>query len=317
MLFPIEVLLTENELADEFVAALKQRYLPEKFFYWFPLSVKAWLELCQLNQPYKNFSRSYELVSQHACDIARPYAGTGAEVVSLGAGQGDKDLLLLEALRQAGAHVRYRPVDASQALLELAVKRATEAGFSVSGLKADLAASPTAATLTARASQPRLYLVLGNTLGAIDPLAFLETLRRLLCPADRLLVDGEIFDPRDTMAGYENPVNRRFAFAPLASIGLEEPRDGRLVFETDTDSRRAGLHRVTKHFRAARPLEIAVAGRRVPLAAGEKIAMNCSYKYTRAAFLALLEEKGGASPVNHYLSADEHFLLVFAAPRSG
>ena len=39
-------LLTENDLADEFVSAFRARRLPEKFFYWFPLSVRAWLALC-------------------------------------------------------------------------------------------------------------------------------------------------------------------------------------------------------------------------------------------------------------------------------
>ena len=37
----IHSLLTENALADEFVAALHARRFDEKFFYWFPLSVRA------------------------------------------------------------------------------------------------------------------------------------------------------------------------------------------------------------------------------------------------------------------------------------
>ena len=41
----IEVLLTESEIAQEFADSMEARDLPEKFFYWFPLSVRAWLEL--------------------------------------------------------------------------------------------------------------------------------------------------------------------------------------------------------------------------------------------------------------------------------
>ena len=37
-----------------------------------------------------------------------------------GAGQGDKDLVGLRSLREAGTGPRYRPVDSSQSLLELA-----------------------------------------------------------------------------------------------------------------------------------------------------------------------------------------------------
>ncbi len=310
---PIDVLLTENELAEDFAAALEQRYLPEKFFYWFPLSVKAWLELCQGTQQYKNFSRSYQLVSGYAAEIAGQLRGSSQEVVGLGAGQGDKDLLVLRALAGNGA-VRYRPVDASQALLELATGRAGEAGFAARGLKADLERPGTFQALAGSAEESRLFVVLGNTLGGFDPPQFLQQLRALLRPEDRLLVDGELFSARDTMAGYDNPVNRRFAFAPLASLGLEEPRDGTLVFESGTDDRVEGLHFVSKHFRAARRLEIPVAGRRVGLDAGETIPMSRSYKYGRATLPAMLREIGGLRPIGEYVSEDQRFLLVLAAP---
>ena len=36
----IEVLLTEAEIADEFAEAMEARDVPEKFFYWTPLSVR-------------------------------------------------------------------------------------------------------------------------------------------------------------------------------------------------------------------------------------------------------------------------------------
>ncbi len=309
----VEVLLTENELAEEFLAALRQRYLPEKFFYWFPLSVKAWLELCQATESYKNFSRSHQLLSKHAEDIARRCAGEKMEVISLGAGQGDKDHIVLQTLRARATKIRYRPVDSSQALLEIALMRATKSGIAARGLKADLGNATTAAVLAASADEPRLYMILGNTLGVTDPPQFLQILRGLMRRKDHILLDGEIFDVQDTMRGYDNPVNRRFAFAPLASVGLEEGRDGVLVFESETDARLRGLHLVSKHFRATRRLEIPVAGQRVKLESGEKIAMNSSYKYSRTAFLEMVRETGRFQPLSEYLSEDEHFLMVLAA----
>ncbi len=308
-MLPVGVLLTEQELAEGLIGALAHRFLPEKYFYWLPLSVRAWLDLCQETQPYRNFFRSYRLVADHAADIAERCASSG-QVVSLGAAQGDKDLLLLEASRAHRRQVTYQPVDASQSLLELGLRRALDAGFAARGLKADLADPRTMARLELTASTPRLYLILGNTLGALDPIAFLTTLRSLLRSSDLLLVDGEIFSSQDTMAGYDNPVNRRFAFAPLASLGLVEGNDASLVFEQDEDPRLAGLFRVTKHARVLRHLEVVLAGHRVVFAAGEHVNMHCSYKYARETLMGLLRQIGGLTIEAEYLSPDQRFVMA-------
>ena len=56
-----------------------------------------------------------------------------------------------------------------------------------------------------------------NTLGAFDPLQFPRRLRKHLNSKDWFIFDGEIFSEQ-TLAGYDNPTNRRFAFGPLAAL---------------------------------------------------------------------------------------------------
>src|SRR5213594_4503220 len=150
----IHTLLTENALADEFVSAFHARRLPEKFFYWFPLSVRAWLALCS-DGAYRNFVRSRSLIARSAAELARLFPPGPLEVLSLGAGQGDKDLILLEALREHGVRVSYVPVDTSQALLEMACGGALRARFPAQGIKADVTRAEHLAALAPEPETPR------------------------------------------------------------------------------------------------------------------------------------------------------------------
>jgi uncharacterized SAM-dependent methyltransferase len=234
------------------------------------------------------------------------------EVISLGAGQGTKDLLLLEQLRQQGRTPRYRPVDASQGLLELACQTAREQQFDCRGLKADLSNSAHLTALQANQDDPpRLIMILGNTMGAFDPLTLPGQLAAMLRLQDFLLLDGELFSPTETLTGYDNPINRQFAFGPLRSVGLSEPRDGALHFATDRDDRQPGLYRIRKHFQVARDLTIMLAGETVRLVAGAHIEMNWSYKYDRETLVSLLTTSG-MQPVAQYDSVDKRFLTLLA-----
>ena len=310
----IHTLLTENQLAAEFVAAFETRSLPEKFFYWLPLSVRAWLALCS-DGAYRNFVRSRSLIARTAPELARLYPAAPLEVLSLGAGQGDKDLLLLEALREQGARSAYIPVDTSQALLEMACGGALRAGIAAQGIKADFTRPEQLLSLAAEPeAPPRLVLLLGNTLGAFDPIAAARQLRQLLRADDALLVDGELYAGDATVAGYDNPLNRRFAWAPLHSVGIGDA-DGALVFEARDDPRLPGLHLIAKHFSATRAVEARMGGggEAVRIGRGERLEMNHSYKYAADTLLRILSDAGLAVRWQA-ASDDQRFLMALASP---
>lgn len=311
---PIDVVLTELQLADEFLAALRSRAIPEKFFYWFPLSVRAWLALCG-EGAYRNFSRSRQVIQRHASDVAACLPRGTTEVVSLGAGQGDKDRLILAALAGTGHDVHYRPVDASMGLLEIAVRDARADGFSTRGLKADFTDSAQVEHVrdgsAHDACTARLFMLLGNTLGGFDPIEMARRLAALMRPADVALVDGELFAGAHTLAGYDNPVNRRFAFAPLAAAGLSED-DGELVFSIAPDGERTGLYRVTKHFTTSRRATLRVAGESLALDAGERLTMSPSHKYDEAGYFSVLET-ARLCPRTTFRSDDGRLLMTLVS----
>jgi uncharacterized SAM-dependent methyltransferase len=305
---PISVLLTEHAIAAQFAEALARGYLGEQFFYWLPLSVEAWVALCR-SPEYRNADRALTLLSGAAPRLAGlwPAADT---FCSLGCGEGSKDRVLLDAF----PHPFYIGGDFSQGLLELALTCAAPAARDVRGFKLDIGSDRHLEALAAAACQSgssAVYTVLGNTLGAFDPDRFPARLRRLMRPEDRALFDGEIFAGHETLRGYDHPTNRRFAFAPLASLGLTES-DGELRFELRPGS--AGLHQVVKYFVPERDLDLKVADRELRLRQGEPLRMSSSLKYDEPAFLNRIE-RGGFRIEFFDKSDDGRFLLVAAAPR--
>ncbi|MGH2691967.1 MAG: L-histidine N(alpha)-methyltransferase [Actinomycetota bacterium] len=305
----IVTLLTEADLAEEFVASFRSGRIDEKFFYWFPLSVRAWLALCSDGE-YRNYVRSRSLIAGSAVEIAALSSKGPIEVLSLGSGQGDKDVILLEALRN-GQNVSYVPVDASQSLLEMACAAGLRAGFPSRGVKADIGRPDhLKALLPDEGTPPRLVVLIGNTLGAFDPTMPVE-LAGLLRPEDHLIVDGELFAGEETLGGYDNPINRRFAWAPLHSVGIGD-EDGEIVFEAATDVAAPGLHAVTKHFRASREVRAMMGGEEFRLSPGDRVQMSRSGKYSPGALGALLEG-AGLDTRWRGTSDDGRFEMVMAA----
>lgn len=304
---PVTVLLPEHEIAAQFADAIARGYLAEQFFYWLPLSVEAWVALCR-SPEYRNADRALQLLSRAAPRLAElwPEADT---LCGLGCGEGSKDRVLLEALH----HPLYVGGDFSQGLLELALACARPIARQVSGFKLDISSNQHLSALAetvCKSGRSAVYAVLGNTLGAFDPECFPARLRRLMRPKDRAIFDGEIFAGSETLRGYDHPVNRRFAFAPLASLGLTKS-DGELRFRLRPGSN--GLHEVVKCFVPARELQLNIAGRELRLHKDEPLRMSSSLKYDEPAFFERIQ-RGGFRIEFSDKSDDGRFVFVAAAP---
>src|SRR5947207_14299421 len=94
----IEALLTETEISDEFAEAMEARDIPEKFFYWHPLCVRAWLALSK-DVAYESRLHSWNLLIEDVEKVSGHLDAIVA-VISLGAGGGSQDVLLLKALQE-------------------------------------------------------------------------------------------------------------------------------------------------------------------------------------------------------------------------
>src|SRR3984957_2792293 len=133
----VEVVLSEADIAQEFVEAIEARDLPEKFFFWFPRSAAAWSSLTGDEELYGGLNRTWKELGGEAPALA-PHFGGRIPVISFGAGDGSRDRLLMNALKAAGSECLYFPVDASQCLLEMACAGAEDDDFEAVGIKGDV-----------------------------------------------------------------------------------------------------------------------------------------------------------------------------------
>jgi uncharacterized SAM-dependent methyltransferase len=304
----VEVVLTEADIAQEFVEAVEARDLPEKFFYWFPRSAAEWTALIGHAELFGGLWRTWKELAANCADLANHFKGR-APVISFGAGDGARDRLLMNALKKAGCECSYFPVDASQAMLEMACAGAEDEDIETVGIKADIS-SPVHLVYAADAAEPpRLFIFSGNTMGSFDPLAEIRFLAQCMKPEDRLIIDGEIHDTQQSMARRDNPAARRFISTLLANVGISED-DGEIGLNQKRDDRHNGLHLITRSFRAGRDLSATVAGQEISLQRGERIGMNFQYTYAPEAFRWLLCEHGGLRILAEHQSPDGRFLTA-------
>ena len=125
----------------------------------------------------------------------------------------------------------------------------------------------------------------------------------------RLILDGELYDENLTMSRRDNNAARKFISALLVSVGIL-PNDGQIRFDHKHDDRHAGLHMMTRFFRAERDLSAVVAGEDISLQRGERIGMNFQYTYSAEAFRWLVTGHGGLTILDEYPSPDGRFLTV-------
>jgi uncharacterized SAM-dependent methyltransferase len=306
----IETLLTEAEIADEFAEAMEARDIPEKFFYWHPLCVRAWLAMAQ-DVAYESRLQSWSLLVEDVESISR-HLDSIVAVISLGAGDGAQDVQLAKALQGVQLDVDYFPVDASQGLLEIACAAGEDEEVDTLGLKADIS-SPMHLVLASDASEnPKLFLMCGNTLGGFDPLDQIQQLGQLLHSDDRLIVDAEIYDEAAALRSRDNPMGHRFAFGPLASLGLTKD-DGEIRFEERHDERHAGLSVITRQFQIGRDLRLTAIDREIAFQRGERVNLSFNYTYSIEAFRWILQEQGGLRILHEYPSPDGRYLTAVCA----
>jgi hypothetical protein len=223
-----------RQMAD---AIRKGDPLDLKFHYVGTRMAEYWMDVC------KEDSYGHDFLTRVTARAIEPIVDAmelegKINLASLGAGDGQADIVFLDHLQRHLDLDMYLPVDISLDLLQTAVAevmkapalRTDDRNFRMKPVLADFELNLTSIEpFLTYDNTPNFYFLTGYTLGNAPEQAVIESLHRTMRPQDLLLVDarlhdaGEITDDRQLTkdledrlkAPYSSPAVQKFAFGPV------------------------------------------------------------------------------------------------------
>jgi dimethylhistidine N-methyltransferase len=298
------------------------KQLQSKYLYD-PLGSSLFDAICRL--PWYQVTRAEtRLLARHGLDVARIIAGgPGATIVELGCGNGEKMMLLAEALQAEGGTARVHLIDISSQALEATEQRLTRLQHvSVVGHQSTYEEGLRRAAAAREGDGPMLVLLLGSNIGNFDApaaLGFLRRIRAVLGEGDLLLLGADLVKPeRDLLLAYDDPLGVTAAFNK--NLLVRANRELGADFDLDAFAHVALWNRadarIEMHLEslAAQTVTIRAANLTVPFAPGERIWTESSYKYTPDRIRGMGSETG-FSTRQQWLDREAAFALTLMEAR--
>ncbi len=304
-----------DDVRDGLTRSLKE--LPPKLFYDERGSV-LFDRITTLPEYYPSRCER-EILNRHAPVIVE--RSNAAELVELGSGMASKTRALLYAMAGQGSLERYVPFDVDESVVQACAIELIELypGLDVHGLVGDFGRD----LERIPAGRRRLFAFLGGTIGNLYPeqrALFLRRIRRIMEPADRLLIGTDLVKDRAVLeaayndsAGVTAEFNRNVLRVVNSGLGADFDPDGfeHVAFFDEAQSW------IEMRLRAngAQTVRIDGADLEVTFADGEEIRTEISAKFTRDAVEAELRSAGLA--LDDFFTDDRAlFGLAFARPVS-
>ena len=277
-------------LVTQFVADVRRdlqltpKQLQSKYLYD-PLGSSLFEAICRL--PWYRITRSESALLRRHADAIVGHLRHGT-IVELGCGNGDKLILLAEALQARGGWARVHLIDISSQALEQTERRLNRfEHFSVLGHQSTYEEGLRAAALQRTDDSPVMVLFLGSNIGNFDPPAadrFLRRIREALRPGDVLLLGADLVKPeRELVVAYDDPLGVTAAFNKNLLVRVNEELGGNFDLDAfahravwNRDAQRVEMHLVS---RTTQRVMIDAAELTVGFEPGEYIWTESSYKY--------------------------------------
>jgi dimethylhistidine N-methyltransferase len=297
---------------------LRPRQLQSKYFYD-ALGSQLFEAICQL--PWYLIPRAERgLLETHAEAIGASLPDL-TTIIELGCGSGTKLALLVERMHRARP-VLVRLIDISPTALELSARTLGRLSqVSVVGHRAPYGPGLRDAVARRPAQGAMLVLFLGSNIGNFHPaaaLGFLREVRASLRPGDGFLLGADLVKPvGDLLRAYGDPIGVTAAFNKnlLERINHELGGDFDLAAFDHEPRWNATVSRVESHLVSRRDqvITIAAADLTIPMAGGETIWTESSYKY-RPEGLVTMGEAAGFDCRRQWIEPAAGFALTLFVP---
>ena len=299
--------------------ALEPKQLQSKYLYD-ALGSSLFEAICRLTW-YRITRAERRLLRRHAGAVVDGLRD--ATIVELGCGNGDKLMVLAEALQAAGGSALVHLIDISPQALEETERRLHRfEHFSVLGHQSTYEDGLRAAAAERYGSSPMLVLFLGSNIGNFDPAeadAFLRRIRSALRPGDLLLIGADLVKPEaDLLLAYDDPLGITAAFNKNLLVRMNQELGG--TFDIGGFAHRAvwneAERRVEMHLVSLRRQRVTIeaCGLVVDFAPGEAIWTESSYKYEPAQLLEM-GCRAGFTTLRQWIDYDARFALTLFSGR--
>ncbi len=288
-------LLNDAILEEKLKHHLDRRQLPDAFLYIGDSGTTNWLTL-ESSTHFPVAATLTALLTEHAEALARQAAHCRS-LVSIGAGDGQKELILLKELIQYSRPVGH-VIDVSRPMVEAALRTLSALDIETHGVTAfceDLD------QLAPRWTRPTLLCLLGNNFSNYDPAFLLDLIGRNLGPVDAFLLDASLLpeSERDVRAWvqeveeiYNSPENVRFNIAPLTTRGMD-PASCRFELKLIQVAFPWGeVWRTQKRIHVLQPATVRCGPSTVAFSSGDVIQMGFTYKYRLGQLQDCLQRHG-------------------------
>jgi dimethylhistidine N-methyltransferase len=267
--------------------------------------------ICELPEYYPTRTEG-AIVEAHLYDIAAS-VGRGSTLIDLGAGNCAKAARLFPLLQPA----QYVPIDISVEFLREAVNNLHQRFPQIRMTAIGMDFSGSLALPSAVRREKRLFFYPGSSIGNFTPeeaAAFLGRLREACSGDGGLLIGVDLVKDKAVLeAAYDDALGVTASFNLNLLLHLNKllgadfnVRDWRhyACFNQEQS-------RIEMHLEARRDLTVRWPGGLRRFAEGERIHTENSYKYTREAFLQLLE-RAGFAPARNWTDERGWFMVCHA-----